>query len=286
MYSVPFEYERVTTLPEALQALQSTPNSQILAGGHSLIPATKLRLARPEKLIDISRLEELKEITPSNGSIRIGALATHHQIARSSKVKIVAQALSEACEKVGDPAVRNWGTIGGNLAHADPASDPPPALTVAKAVIELTSYKKVRYVPINDFFVDLFLTQLLPGEIVTAVTLTEPESRSGSAYLKHAHPASGYAVCGAAAAVTIDADDQCVSAILSISGVSVVPQLVNLNSLEGQVLSDLIVSNALSNLTITKPLGDIYASSKYRKHLARALSSRALLLAAKRANGL
>ena len=163
MYPAPFDYLRAASVAEALAALAAHPDGQLLAGGHSLLPALKLRLAQPALLIDIGRLQALAGVERRAGRLRIGALTCHDRVARSPEVAAGARLLAEACAKVGDPAVRNWGTLGGNLAHADPASDPPAALAAAGAELELTSAAGVRRVAAADFFSDLFVTQLGPG---------------------------------------------------------------------------------------------------------------------------
>ena len=283
MYPAPFEYLRVASVAEALAALEAHAGGQLLAGGHSLLPALKLRLAQPATLIDIGRVKELAGVERHDGTLRIGALTSHDQVARSADVVASAQVLAEACGKVGDPAVRNWGTLGGNLAHADPASDPPAALVAAGAELELTSTSGVRRVRAAEFFSDLFLTQLAAGEIITAVELPVPGPRTGSAYVKHPHPASGYAVCAAAAVVTVDAAGRCSAARVAIGGAGPIPLLPDLGSLTGAELDSQAVAGALANFTVAEPLEDAYASGRYRLRLARVLGRRAVLLAAGRA---
>ena len=284
MYPAPFSYVRVASVAEALAALAEHPDGRFLAGGHSLLPALKLRLAEPTTLIDIGRLAELQGIAQQGGTLTIGSLATHDQIASSDAVCGAARLLAEACAKVGDPAVRNWGTLGGNLAHADPASDPPAALVAAGARLELQSSSGQRWVAADEFFSDLFLTALASDEIITAVELPAGAAAgTGSAYLKHPHPASGYAVCGAAAVVSLDAAGRCSRARLAIGGVGPVPVAIDVAALSGETLEQAAVDAALAGIDIADPLSDPYASSDYRIRLARVLGRRALLLAASRA---
>ena len=286
MYPAPFSYVRVASVAEALAALAEYPDGRFLAGGHSLLPALKLRLAEPATLIDIGRLAELQGIAQQGGTLTIGSLATHDQVASSDAVCGAARLLAEACGKVGDPAVRNWGTLGGNLAHADPASDPPAALVAAGARLELQSSSGQRWVAADEFFSDLFLTALASDEIITAVELpgaAAAAAGTGSAYLKHPHPASGYAVCGAAALVSLDAGGRCSSARLAIGGVGPVPVAIDVAALSGETLEQAAVDAALAGIDITDPLSDPYASGDYRIRLARVLGRRALLLAASRA---
>ena len=283
MYPAPFSYLRVVSVAEALAALAEHPDGRFLAGGHSLLPALKLRLAEPATLIDIGRVAELQGIAQHGGTLRIGSLATHDQVASSDAVCGAARLLAEACGKVGDPAVRNWGTLGGNLAHADPASDPPAALVAAGARLELQSSSGQRWVAADEFFSDLFLTALASDEIITAVELPAAGAGTGSAYLKHPHPASGYAVCGAAAVVSLDAAGRCSRARLTIGGVGPVPVAVDVAALSGETLEQAAVDAALANIEVFEPLSDPYASGAYRVRLARVLGRRAMLLAARRA---
>ena len=283
MYPAPFSYLRVATVAEALAALAEHPDGRFLAGGHSLLPSLKLRLAEPAVLIDIGRVAELQGITQVGRTIRIGALATHDQVASSDAVCAAARLLAEACAKVGDPSVRNWGTLGGNLAHADPASDPPPALVAAGARLELQSSAGQRWLPADQFFSDLFLTALASDEIITAIEVRAGGARTGSAYLKHPHPASGYAVCGTAAVVELDAAGRCASARLASGGVGPVPVPIELDALSGEALEQTAVDAALADIDIADPLSDPYASADYRHRLARVLGRRAVLLAAGRA---
>ena len=283
MYPAAFDYLRAASVAEALAALAAHPDGQLLAGGHCLLPALKLRLAQPAVLIDIGRVAELAGVERRGGRLRIGALTCHDRVARAPAVAAGARLLAEACAKVGDPAVRNWGTLGGNLAHADPASDPPAALVAAGAELELTSTAGVRRLAADQFFRDLFLTQLAAGEIITAVELPAVGAGSGSAYLKHPHPASGYAVCGAAAVVSVGGDGRCRTARLAVGGAGPVPVLADLRALAGAELTAPALDEVLADLTVDEPLEDAYAPGAYRQRLARVLGRRALLLAAHRA---
>ena len=283
MYPPPFSYLRVASVAEALAALAEHPDGRFLAGGHSLLPALKLRLAEPAVLIDIGRVAELRGITKLGRTVTIGSLATHYQVTSSDTVCSAVRVLAEACAKVGDAAVRNWGTLGGNLAHADPASDPPPALVAAGARLELQSSTGKRWVAAEQFFSDLFLTALASDEIITAIEVPATGARTGSAYLKHPHPASGYAVCGAAAVVSLDPFGRCASARLAIGGVGPVPVLIDVAALSGEALDQPAVDAALADIEIADPLSDPYASADYRLRLARVLGRRAALLAAARA---
>ena len=190
MYPPKFDYYRAGSPDEAV-ALVQEHGGKFLAGGHSLIPVMNLRLADPGALVDIGRLD-MKGIASNGSGVTIGALTTHAMVAASGDVPT---ALSEAAGKIGDPQVRNRGTVGGNIAHADPASDLPTVLLALKATIHTNG----RSIPADDFFVDLFTTALDEGEIITSVSVASEAANTGSAYAKLPNPASRYAMVGAAA---------------------------------------------------------------------------------------
>ena len=184
MYSTDFDYYRARTLAEAQGLLASHPGAKMLAGGHSLIPLLKLRLTAPPAVIDIGRVSELRGIVRSGDAIRIGALTTHAELAASSELRQSVPALAEAAALVGDPAVRNRGTIGGNVAHADPASDLPAVLVALDAQIVSTGPGGERLVPAREFFTGIMTTALGEDEILTAVVVPVQAAGQGSAYVK------------------------------------------------------------------------------------------------------
>lgn len=284
MYPPKFNYHRAGSVSEALSLLQQNSPAKVLAGGHSLIPAMNLRLADPGTLIDIGRLGDLKGISSSNGLVRIGALTTHATIAKSGEVPTV---LSEAAGWIGDPQVRNRGTIGGNIAHADPASDHPTVLTALEATIHITGPGGNRTVAAPDFFKGLFETDLKDGEIVTAVEVREEGAGAGSAYAKLFNPASRYAIVGVAAVVTVSGG-QCQSASVAIGGLT--PSARKAPSVEaaltGKALTDETIAaaaEAVVNDLGDEVLGDIHASTDYRKAMAPVYVKRALAKAVERA---
>ena len=216
-----FEYKVATSLGEAVSLLQKYGDrAKLLAGGHSLIPMMKLRLAAPEILIDIGRLSELSYVNEDNGGLRIGALTTHQIIETSAAVQKHCRALSEAAAKIGDIQVRNKGTIGGSVAHADPAADYPASLLAFDATILVIGPKGERTIPASQFFVDMLTTSLQPGEIVREIRIAARSGRTGSAYLKMEQKASGFAICGAAAVMQLDAAGAIASAGVGITGVA------------------------------------------------------------------
>ena len=218
MWSKSFEYTRVASVQEAINIVAQNSNAKILAGGHSLLPALKLRLNESALLVDIGRVNGLKGIT-ANGVLKIGSLTTHDEVAASAAVRSTAPALAQAAGKIGDQAVRNFGTIGGNIAHADPASDPPTVLTAYDATIHLHGTGGARTVKAGDFFIDLFSTDLKADELVTAVEIAGV-SGAKSAYVKLSHPASRYAVVGVCVVLQVSGG-VCQSARVAVGGATV-----------------------------------------------------------------
>ena len=286
MYPSKFDYHRPSSVQEAVQILSANPDAKVLAGGHSLIPVMKLRLATPSALVDIGRIDALQGISRSNGSLRIGACVTYDEIANSSTVQEAAPLLAEAAGQIGDRQVRYRGTIGGNLSHADPASDLPAAALALGATLHVTGTGGSRSISANSFFVDLMMTALQPDEILTDVEISAAGAGTGSAYAKWEHPASGYALCGAAAVVTRNADGSCASARLCFNGVSstAVDASAVGASLAGSDLSDGAIESAVNdNLSISDATGDMFASAGYRQELAKVMGARALRTARDRA---
>jgi carbon-monoxide dehydrogenase medium subunit len=285
MYSANFDYYQPKTLNAALKLLkQHGKNAKILAGGHSLLPAMKLRQAQPEVLIDIGGLKPLVGIKATKTGTRIGALTTHAELASSDVIKSKCLIISEAAVQIGDTQVRNRGTIGGSLAHADPAADLPTVM-VALGAKFVTSGK--RSIAADKFFVDLFVTALKSGEVLTEIQVPIMANGTGGAYLKHRHPASSYAVVGVAAIVSMK-NGKCSHASVVIGGATTNPvrAVAAEKALMGTSLDDAAISAAAAKVAdaISDPLGDIYASGEYRTHLATVLAGRALKLAAERAS--
>ena len=287
MYPAQFDYHRASSVAQALDLLASKQDAKLLAGGHSLLPMMKLRLAQPANLIDIGGLAELRGIERAGSTVRIGALTTHAEIAASDALKRACPIVAEAAAKIGDPQVRNRGTIGGNLSHADPGSDLPAVVKALDATLHLVSRGGPRTVKAAGFFLDLLTTDIRDGEILTAVEVPALGERAGSCYLKFEHPASGYAVVGAAAVVRLGKDGKCESARLCFNGVTATPldaQAVGA-ALAGKSLDDAAIDGAVNaNLTATDPMGDVFASGEYRVHLAKVFGRRALKLARDRAS--
>ena len=219
MYPVPFEYHRAGSVDEAVALLgRFGESAKLLAGGHSLLPLMKLRLAEPRHLVDIRRIPGLSGVREEGSALVIGAATPHQLLERSPLVRQRLPILSEAAAQIGDAQVRNIGTIGGSLAHADPAADLPAVMLALGAELVAVGPKGRRALPVDRFFLKLFTTTLAPGEILTEVRIPLPPAGTGGAYAKFAHPASRYAVVGVAAVVTVSAR-KIAAARVAITGV-------------------------------------------------------------------
>lgn len=291
MFPASFDYYRATSVDDAVQLLSEHDDAKLIAGGHSLLPMMKLRLAEPAALIDIGQISELQGMRYENGKVYVGALTTHWVLETSELLATHCPLLKEAAGKIGDPAVRNKGTIGGNIAHADPASDLPAVLLAVGATIHLLGPDGHRSVPAREFFLGLLTTDVRPGEILTLIEVPDLHGQTGQTgwcYLKLEHPASGYAICGAAAVVRKNPDDTAAEVRLAFNGVSEIPYLAErvAASLANAPLSDAVIDQAVNDgIVIDEPLGDVHASGLYRLELAKVFGKRALKIARDRARG-
>ena len=289
MIPASFDYYRPQTIDEAIQLLgQHGEDAKILAGGHSLIPMMKLRLAEPAVLIDIGRVSGLSHIRESNGQIAIGALSTYHSLESSDTLRSRAPVISEAAALVGDVQVRNRGTIGGSLTHADPGADLPAVILALDATMKLRGANGERSVPASEFFVEMMTTAVRPDELLTEVQAPSLPPRSGSVYLKHPNPASGYSVVGVAAIVTLGADGVCQNVRIGISGAGPMPVRASAAEavLRSQQPTDENIARAAGRAAEgIETLDDIHASSEYRAHLVEVYTRRALAEAVRRARG-
>ncbi len=284
MYPQSFEYTRAGSVSEAISLLSQNKGAKLLAGGHSLIPMLKLRTASASVLIDIGRISELMGITRMNGSFHIGALTTHSMLASHQALPAL---LPDAAGNIGDWQVRNRGTIGGNLSHADPASDLPTVLTALDATLHVRGPGGERSIAARDFFLGLFDTALHPDDILTEIVIPAHGSGTGSAYAKMVNPASGYAMLGAAAVISV-MGGKCTAAGIALGGLT--PNPTRASSVEAA-----LVGKALDQATITSAskavlddlkddlLGDIHASKEYRRAMAPVFLKRALSEASRRA---
>jgi carbon-monoxide dehydrogenase medium subunit len=271
MIPAPFDYHRPGTLEEAVALLaRHGEDAKVLAGGHSLLPAMKLRLAQPKVLVDIGRIPGLSYVREQEGRIAIGAMTTHREIESSVLLRQSCPLLSEVAAVIGDAQVRNRGTIGGSLAHADPAADWPAAVLALDAELEAAGPDGTRVVPARSFFVDMLQTALAPHEILREIRVA-PTPRS-VAYEKFAQKASGFALCGVAVAV------ENYAARVAITGVA--PKAYRASAVEaalrGKFSASQIPAASGKAAEGVEPLSDIHASAEYRAHLARVLTRRAL----------
>jgi carbon-monoxide dehydrogenase medium subunit len=281
-----FDYVAAKNLDEALSLLgRHKDDAKLLAGGHSLVPAMKLRLAQPKVLIDISRIKDLSYIKEEKGQIRIGSMTTHYQIESSDLLRRACPLLPETAQHLGDMQVRNKGTIGGSLAHADPAADWPATVLALDAELVIAG-KSERVIKADKFFVDLLTTALDPGEILREIRFNVPQGRIGQCYLKFRHPASGFAVVGIAANLTLDGGGKCQSAGVGITGVSPKPYRATKveSALKGATLDGKSLSSAAAHASDgVDANSDLFASGEYRRHLAEVYTRRALEMAVSRA---
>jgi carbon-monoxide dehydrogenase medium subunit len=285
MIPTQFDYISAKSVDEAVTLLaKHKDDAKLLAGGHSLLPAMKLRLMQPKVLIDISRIKDLNYIREDKGQIRIGAMTTHFQIESSDLLRRVCPLLTETASHLGDVQVRNRGTIGGSIAHADPAADWPAAILALDAEIVVAGGKGQRSIKADQFFVELLTTALQPGELVREIAFATPKGQ-GQAYVKVRHPASGFAVVGVAVNLTRDSSGKCQSAGVGITGVSPVPYRAKgvEDALKGSQLDAKSLSAAASHAADKiEANSDLFASAEYRKHLAEVYTRRALETAVSR----
>jgi aerobic carbon-monoxide dehydrogenase medium subunit len=278
-----FEYSAPATLKDAL-GLLAGENTKVLAGGMSLIPLMKLRLSVPDQLVDIARIPELNYIREDAGTLRIGATTTHYQVESSPLVRSRCPLLAEAVTHIGDIQVRNQGTLGGSIAHADPAADYPASLLALEARVVLVSATGQREIPIAEFFVDTFTTALDAGEIVQELIIPVEDQSTGTSYQKMVQPASGFAIVGIAAR-TRKSGGKITLARVGVTGLSGKPYraLSVEKALEGTAGSTTDIQKAASIVADgVDANSDLFASAHYRAHLARIYTARALTVAISR----
>lgn len=288
MYPSEFAYQAPTTLADAVRLLQGHDGDvKILAGGQSLLPLMKLRLAEPATLVDIGRIPDLRGIREEGDAVVIGAMTSYRDVLDSELARRRVPLLVEAVQQVGDMQVRSRGTIGGSLAHADPAGDLPAVALALDAEITAMGPSGSRTIPAGDFFVDTLTTALGEGEMLTSVRMPAiDQARTGSAYVKHRHPASGYAVVGIAAVVRLAEDGSCQSARVAITGAgSHATRAAGVEqALAGKPITDATLAEATAHAADGLDLmSDSYASDEYRAHLVVVMARRALAEAAARA---
>jgi carbon-monoxide dehydrogenase medium subunit len=287
MFPSSFGYVAPHSLEEALELMaKHGEDGKLLAGGHSLIPAMKLRLQSPRTLIDLGTVPGLRGIRVEGNELVIGALTVHSDIASSDLVRKHVPGLSEAASVIGDLQVRNRGTIGGSVAHADPGADFPVILTALNAGIVVRSAAGTRRIPVDDFFTDFFTTSMSPTEILTEIHVPVPLAGTGSAYAKLPHPASGYVVVSAGALITRQPSGTCAGSRIAIGGLSAGPlrAIAAEMELQGKALTPQLIAAAAGKAAEeSDPVDDPYASAEYKKHVAGVYARQAIATAVQRA---
>ena len=285
MYPYPFAYRRASSVDEALALLTANEESKLLAGGQSLLPVMKLRLAQPGALIDISEIAELRGVRVEADRLVIGALTRHHDLETDPLIARHAPLLAEIAHVVGDQQVRNRGTIGGAIAHADPAADYPAGVLALDATVIVQGPDGSREIPIGEFFLGFMTTVLEPNEIVTAISVPVAQPGIGTSYQKLANPASGYAIAGIAVVVGKAADGSIGTIRVGITGVGDVAYRATAveEALTGQQPTEEAVKAAAAHAADgIEPLDDVQAPASYRAKVAGNLTRRAILTALER----
>ncbi|HEV8227813.1 MAG TPA: xanthine dehydrogenase family protein subunit M [Methylomirabilota bacterium] len=283
MYPAQFEYHKASTVKEALDLLgKYKDEAKLLAGGHSLLPAMKLRLAQPKHLIDIGKVSGLSGVKEEGGTLVIGAMTTHYAIESSALLKSKCPLLPEVAGHIGDPMVRNMGTIGGSLAHADPAADWPAAAIALNADLVAEGPKGKRTIKADDFFKGLLTTALADDEILTEIRVPAAAANVKSAYVKFPHPASRFAVVGVAAVLTMDGGNVS-KASIGITGAG--SKAVRAKGVEAAITGKAADAASIQAAAEKGADGvdvqpDLQGSEEYKKHLLKVFSKRAIEAAA------
>ena len=278
MYAAEFDYVRASSIEEAISLKGANDESSVLAGGHSLIPAMKLRLSTPQKLIDISGLDQLKNISNNGSYISIGALCTHKQCAESDIIQSNCPALSDAASVIGDPHVRNKGTLGGALAHSDPQADYPGVVLALNATIIVEGSGGERTIEAVDYFTGLWETALGENEILTEVRIPTDSANANSCYLKFPQPASRYPYVGCAVAMSTSGGN-CSDVRVGYSGVGEFAFRDSgvEGSIKGQTLNESSIASASAKAAEGRNvLSDVFVSEEYRRAMAQVYTKRAL----------
>lgn len=287
MYPAQFEYHTPSTVKEAISLLgRLKDDAKLLAGGHSLIPMMKLRLAQPKHVIDLRKVPGLSGIKDDRGAIVIGALTTHYQVESSTLLKQKCPLLPEVAGQIGDPQVRNMGTMGGSLAHADPAADYPAAVIALGAELVAEGPKGKRTIKADDFFKGLLTTALKPHEILVQIRFPSSPTHTGMSYMKFPHPASRFAVVGVAVALTVDGKGVCAKVSVGITGAGTMA--VRARGVEAALKGKTLDAAAIQAAAEKAAEGvdvqvDLQGSVEYKTHLLKVYCRRALEAALSRA---
>lgn len=289
MFPASFGYVAARSVDEALQLLEKHgEEGKLLAGGHSLIPAMKLRLTSPRTLIDLGTVPGLSGIRVDGGNLIIGVLTVHTDVAASDLVRKHLPGLADAAAVIGDVQVRNRGTIGGSVAHADPAADLPVILTALNAALVVRSSSGSRVIAVDEFFTDFYTTAMTANEILTEIRVPVPASGCGTAYAKLPHPASGYVVVSAGVMITRQSSGTCLTARVAMGGLGSGPvrAIAVEMELQGKPLTPQVIAAAAAKAAEeTDPVEDSYAGADYKRHVATVYARKAIEAAVQRAAG-
>jgi carbon-monoxide dehydrogenase medium subunit len=281
-----FEYHAPRELDEALALLsQHGGDAKVLAGGQSLIPAMRFRLASPTLLIDINKISQLEALREEDGYLAIGGLTREVMLEESDAVARSFALLADAARVIADPLVRNRATVGGNLAHADPANDHPAVMLAYNAEVVARSANGTRSIPIDDFFVGIFESSLQPNELLTEIRVPRPAANSGGAYVKVERKVGDYAIAAVAVQLTLE-NGNCTAARVALTNVNSVPMraIGAEAALIGQALNDDVLEAAgQAAAAECDPSADLRGSVEYKRNLTRILTKRAIAKAAARA---
>lgn len=282
-----FSYDAPTSLEEAIALLhQHGDEAKILAGGHSLIPMMKLRFASPTHLIDLNNVPGLSYIKEEDGYLKIGAMTKEVEVEESDLLKSKYHLFADATKLIADPQVRNFGTLGGNLAHGDAANDHPAVMMALGAEVEITGQEGKRVVSIDEFFFGFYMTAVQHGEVLTEIRIPAAEGRYGSAYHKAERKVGDYATAGVAAMVQIGADGKCTRAGIGLTNVNSVPMRASRSEevLIGSDLSEDVINQAAQYASEDcNPSADLRGDEDYKRHLVKVITKRMLNKAISRA---
>ncbi|MCM8749293.1 xanthine dehydrogenase family protein subunit M [Thermomicrobiaceae bacterium CFH 74404] len=288
MKPVAFDYYRPTSVEEVHALLASHGGGgKILAGGQSLVPLLNMRLARPAAIIDINRVAALEYLHANGDGLVLGALTRQQSLLENRAVAERYPLLVEAVRYIGHRQIRNWGTVGGSLAHADPAAELPVTMVALDAEITASSARGARAIPAREFFLDTLTTALEPDELLASVRLPALSPGTGWSFLEVSRRHGDFALVAVAALVTRDEAGVCTDARLVLGGVGPVPQVVEVRDLliGQQPTPDAIAAAADVAGAVIEPASDVHATAEYRRHVARVLARRALTTAVERAGG-
>jgi carbon-monoxide dehydrogenase medium subunit len=282
-----FDYAVPKTVSEAVALLGQNPDAKILAGGQSLLPMMKFRLASPALLVDINKIDGLSYIKEENGWLKIGAMTRESEVDHSSLIKQKYPLLADTARMVADPVVRNWATVGGNLAHADPANDHPATMLAYGATVVATGSQGAREISIGDFFVGPFTTALAQGEILIEIRIAMPKAGDGGAYLKVERKVGDYATAAVAVQLNVSGG-KCTSAGIGLTNVGLTPIKATKAEaiLVGSTLNEATIKSAANAAAEqAEPSADNRGSEEYKRHLVKTLTARAIRIAMERAKG-